>query len=288
MSALTQPIKWFGGKHYLAPKIIALFPRHRHYVEPYFGGGAVLLARDPADESLWIGSDGSNRGVSEIVNDLDNELTNFWRVLASSALFPHFLRVVEAIPLSRPEFDQTPTRGHLSYNGHAAVDDAVAFFVNCRQSRAGMRKDFTSLTRNRTRRGMNGNVSEWLGAVDGLADVHARLRRVVVENLDAVTLIKREDTPETLYYCDPPYVHDTRTAGGYAHEMNETQHAELLNTLAALKGKFLLSGYRSELYDSFAALHGWQRVDWDLPNNAAGGDSKRRMTESCWTNYTKE
>ena len=64
----------------------------------------------------------------------------------------------------------------------------LAFFVDCRQSRSGMMRDFTSITRSRTRRRMNGNVSEWLGAVEGLADVHARLRRVLVENVDGIEL----------------------------------------------------------------------------------------------------
>ena len=46
---LIQPLKWWGGKHYLAPKIIALMPPHLHYVEPYAGGLAVLLEKDPFD-----------------------------------------------------------------------------------------------------------------------------------------------------------------------------------------------------------------------------------------------
>jgi DNA adenine methylase len=75
---------------------------------------------------------------------------------------------------------------------------------------------------------MNGNVSEWLSAVDGLADVHARLRRVLVENMPALQLIPRADTPETLFYCDPPYLHQTRAStDAYAHEMTEADHREL-------------------------------------------------------------
>jgi DNA adenine methylase len=75
---LTSPLKWHGGKHYLAARIVALMPPHLHYVEPYAGGLAVLLARDPEDERLFLSP---HRGVSELVNDLDGRLTNFWRVL---------------------------------------------------------------------------------------------------------------------------------------------------------------------------------------------------------------
>ena len=76
---------------------------------------------------------------------------------------------------------------------------------------------------------MSDNASAWLSAVDGLADVHARLRRVVVENLPALEVIRREDGPGTLFYCDPPYLHETRaTVDAYAFEMTEADHRELL------------------------------------------------------------
>jgi DNA adenine methylase len=164
------------------------------------------------------------------------------------------------------------------------VADAVAFFIDCRQSRSGLRTTFTPPTRGRTRRGMNGNVSEWLSAADGLADVHARLRRVLVENMPALQLIRREDTSETLFYCDPPYLHQTRASTeAYAHEMTEADHRELLGVLLAAKGKVMLSGYPSALYDE--TLADWTRHTFDLPNNAAGGKVKGRETEVLWCNF---
>lgn len=275
--SLTQPIKYHGGKHYLAKRIISLFPRHLHYVEPFFGGGAVLLARDPEDEALWLPP---HKGVSEVVNDINGELTNFWRVLRGRDSFDRFHRQVQAIPMSRIEFDDAYKV--IEHSGD--IGRAIDFFVGCRQSRAGMMKDFTSITRSRVRRGMNGNVSEWLGAVDGLADVHARLRRVLIENMPAIDLIRREDTEGTLFYCDPPYLPSTRaTPNLYAREMTTEAHVELLETLKGCKGKVILSGYPSELYDS--TLVGWRVVDFELPNNAAGGESKRRMTERLWINF---
>jgi site-specific DNA-adenine methylase len=58
---------YFGGKMMLADRIIATFPAHGHYVEPFAGSLAVLLAKAPADH--------------ETVNDLDGDLVTFWRVL---------------------------------------------------------------------------------------------------------------------------------------------------------------------------------------------------------------
>jgi DNA adenine methylase len=272
-------LKWHGGKYYLASRIIALMPRHIHYVEPYAGGLQVLLARDPTDERLWLPP---HKGASEVANDLDGRLTNFWRVLRDGNLFPQFLRQVQAIPLSRPEWDAA----HAHEYGLDLVADAVAFFVDARQSRAGNRKGFTSLTRNRLRRGMNGNASEWLGAVDGLPDVHARLRTVVIENKPALDLIRSEDTDGTLFYCDPPYLHSTRTStDAYAFEMTGADHRALLAALLKCRGKVMLSGYPARLYDE--ALAGWARHTFDLPNNAAGGASKGRETEVLWCNFSR-
>jgi DNA adenine methylase len=275
---LTPPLKWHGGKHYLATRIMALMPRHLHYVEPYFGGGAVLLARDPDDQSLWLAP---HKGVSEVANDLNGRLVNFWRVLQDEENFRRFVRMAQAIPLSRTEWEAA--HSHVATRDDQVLD-ALGFFVDCRQSRSGLMKGFTPITRRRTRREMNGNVSEWLSAVDGLPDIHARLRRVLIENIPAIDLIQREDTPGTLLYCDPPYLHETRKAPtAYEFEMTEADHEELLHVLCQCTGKVMLSGYPSELYDR--RLAGWSRHTFDLPNNAAMGKEKRRETEVLWCNF---
>jgi len=271
------PLKWHGGKYYLASRIVALMPRHLHYVEPFFGGGAVLFAREPGDERLWWSG---HPGVSEVVNDIHERLVNFWRVLQDPPPFAEFHRRVQAVPVSRSMWEEA----HGHEYGRDPVADAVAFFVDCRQSRSGLMTSFTAVTRNRLRRGMNGNVSEWLSAVDGLPEIHSRLRRVLIENRPALELIRREDSPGTLFYCDPPYLHETRTATeAYAHEMAEQEHRELLATLCECRGKVMLSGYASALYDDL--LKGWTRHTFELPNNAAGGEKKRRMTEVLWCNF---
>lgn len=279
--SIGVPLKWHGGKSYLAAKIVARMPPHLHYVEPFAGGLAVLLARDPEDPRLRLSDASHHRGVSEVVNDLDGQLVNFWRVLRDDALFVPFQRQVEAIPFSRGEWQAAH---HRAASGDP-VADAVAFFVNCRQSRSGLRTGFSPITRNRTRRGMNGNVSEWLSAVEGLPAVHERLRRVVVENMPALDLLRREDGPAALFYCDPPYLHSTRTAPkAYgAYEMTAEKHRELLDVLRQCKGKVMLSGYPSPLYDE--ALADWTRHTFDLPNQVSAAKVKERETEVLWCNF---
>jgi len=280
----TQPLKWPGGKRYLAPTIVGMLPQHLHYVEPYAGGAAVLLARDPNDHRLWLDP---HLGVSEVLNDIDGELMNFWKVLKSPDLFDEFQRKAQAIPLARQAFDeakaimdQRDPRG-LDF---PQVERALAFFVTARQSRAGGFKGFTALTRNRLRRGINGNASEWLGCVDGLAAIHARLEPVVLECCDAIELIDREDEPGTFFYCDPPYLMDD-DPGLYKFPMTPEQHRELLTALAGIEGKFMLSGYHSELYDDVAKACGWRCKEVKIPNQFAGGAKKRIMTECIWRNY---
>jgi Site-specific DNA methylase len=161
---------------------------------------------------------------------------------------------------------------------------AWAFFVVARQSRAGGFKGFTSITRSRTRRGVNGNVSEWLGAIDGLEAIHQRLQPVILENMPALDLIAREDTPDTLHYLDPPYLHETRESKElYKNEMTELDHQTLLTRIIYLKGKVMISGYRSDLYDYY--LKEWKRHELDIANHNAGGDEKRRMVECLWCNF---
>jgi DNA adenine methylase len=136
------------------------------------------------------------------------------------------------------------------------------------------------------RGGRNEHVNAWLGAVDGLDAVHHRLRdHVQVVCRPALDVIRSEDTPATLFYCDPPYKPSTRTAKkAYGRfEMTEADHRELLAVLTSVKGKVILSGYANELYDS--TLSDWNRKTYGRPNNAAGGKKKRDMTEVVWRNF---
>ena len=269
---MNGPLKWHGGKHYLAPKIVALMPPRTewcHYVEPYFGGGAVLLANDP-------------EGISEVVNDLDVGLTNFWRVLQHPNLFENFRRACHATPFSEREYALA-----VKETSKLPWDQAHAFFVHCRQSMSGRMKCFSPITKRRTRAGMNEQASAWLSAVEGLPAVHARLKRVdILGPKPALEVIRQQDGDKTLFYLDPPYLDETRTSKDvYAHEMTDADHEALLTALNSIQGKFMLSGYHSKMYNEWALQSNFTCHEFDLPNNSAGGKEKRRMTECVWTNY---
>lgn len=270
MPKLTQPLKCHGGKHYLAHKIVAMMPKHTHYVEPYAGGLSVLLAKP-------------FHNVSEVVNDLDGLLTTFWRVLRSEKLFPKLIRRLEATEFSEVVFRKA-REGVLSED---VIERAASLFILVRQSRQALKKSFATLSRNRTRRGLNEQVSSWLTSVEGLAEVHKRLIRVVVLNKPAIDVIESQDGPNTLFYLDPPYLHSTRsTTTEYGqYEMTPKQHMELLSTLNSVEGKFMLSGYPSKMYRKWAGKGGYNCISYRIDNKASSSVSKSTKIEQVWTNF---
>lgn len=272
---MTQSaLRVHGGKSYLAKRIIGLLPPRdtwHLWREPFFGGGAVTLAMD-------------HEGLSEAVNDLNCDITNFWRVLQTPSTFFQFYCRIANTPFSEHEWMDA-----MSDDGawvDRCVTSACTFFIRCRQSRQGLMRDFSTPTR-RVRRGMNENVSAWLSAVEGLPEVHARLKRIEIRNMDACEFIEKYDDPQAVFYCDPPYLHETRSTGGgeYRHEMTTDDHVQLLDCLGEIKGRFLLSGYHSGLYDATAKASNWNRVDIQIDNKASGRKSKELKTECVWRNY---
>jgi DNA adenine methylase len=273
----SAPIKWHGGKNAfngkLAKWIISLMPPHKHYVEPYAGGLAVLLHKDP-------------EGVSEVVNDLHRGLTTFWRVLQDRKAFEYMVQRLQLTPFSQEVFEHAKARLESGSRGQFEPDIAADFFIVCRQSRQGLMKDFATLSKTRTRRKMNEQVSSWLSAIDGLPDVHERLVPVVILNKEALEVIESEDSEETLFYVDCPYLPETRnTKSDYEFEMTRVQHSDLLHVLGRVKGKFILSGYRSELYDKAEKEHGWRSEEFQIVNNASSKSKKDKKTEVVWMNY---
>jgi DNA adenine methylase len=128
---------------------------------------------------------------------------------------------------------------------------------------------------------MSGVVSRWLGSVEMLPLIAERLLRVQIENRPAADIVQLYDDPETLFYCDPPYVHGSRgDAKAYSYEMSDAQHTKFAQVLNLCKGKVAVSGYASPLYDKL--YKGWRRID-SAPK--ACHSTKGVRQESLWVNY---
>jgi len=239
---MNSPIRWLGGKGNIKKQILPFFTEHVTYVEPFGGGASLLLAKTPSRV--------------EVYNDIDSGLINFFRVLRDRDKFKEFYRQVQLIPYSREEFNYCRD---VWEDDEDEVGRAVKWFVVARQSfgggvvqrilengkthKKGWGNAITSSCRN-----MADTVSTWLSCIEMLPEIHKRLRVVQIEHKDFREVIKQYDTENTLFYCDPPYVADTRQAVTYKHELDNQDHKDLIDMLLQVEGKVILSCYYSNIY----------------------------------------
>jgi DNA adenine methylase len=260
---------WYGGKFSHLNWLLPLLPKARHYCEPFAGSAAVLLNREPSPVETY--------------NDIDGEVVNFFRVLRDQK--EALIEAIGLTPFAREEFEIafTPSTETLS-----DLERARRFFVLARQVRTGLAQKASAgrwahclLT---SRAGMAGAVSRWLGSVEGLSEIVQRLLRVQIEHAPAIEVIKRYDSEETLFYCDPPYPHDARgDSQAYAYEMTDDEHRELARMLHNVRGKVAVSGYHCKLLDDLYS--DWNYVE--APAKKCHSIKKPRQ-EVLWINYELE
>lgn len=259
---------WYGGKFSHLEWLLSLLPEAHHYCEPFGGSAAVLLNREPSPVETY--------------NDLDGEVVNFFRVLRDQK--DELIYAIGLTPFSREEFvEAISTNG----NGHglSPVERARRFFIRARQVRTGLAQT-ASVGRwanclETSRAGMAGAVSRWLGSVEGLEWIATRLLRVQIEHDTAINVIERYDSPNTLFYCDPPYPHDSRgDSKAYQYEMTDPEHRRLQKALSQVKGRVAISGYHGDLMDSLYQ-------DWNIHEEGSkmAHSVKTERTEVLWTNY---
>lgn len=257
---------WYGGKFSHLNWLLPYLPLTEHYCEPFGGSAAVLLNREPS--------------AIETYNDFDGEVVNFFRVLRTQK--EALLEAIGLTPFSREEFELAIA---IPTDTLSDLERARRFFVRARQVRTGLAQTASSgrwahclLT---SRAGMAGAVSRWLGSVEGLSEIAQRLLRVQIENASAIQVIRRYDSPKTLFYCDPPYPHDSRTdLNAYAYEMSDTEHRHLAEALHAVKGMVAISGYESPLMSEL--YQDWYCVQ--APSKRIHS-SKQPRIEWLWMNY---
>ena len=258
---------WYGGKFSHLNWLLPWLPKCHHYCEPFAGSAAVLINREPSPVETY--------------NDIDGEVANFFRVLRDNK--QALVEKIGLTPFSREEFYYSVSKNPARVEDE--IERARLFYVRARQARTGLAQT-ASLGRwanckNTSRAGMSGVVSRWLGAAEDLPFIAERLLRVQIENRPAVEVIRLYDDRNTLFYCDPPYVHGSRTdTKAYGYEMTDAEHKELAYTLKRCKGKVAASGYRCDLMDEL--YKGWKRID--APEKMCHSVKKSR-TEALWMNF---
>lgn len=272
ISHLRRPKKliafgWYGGKYSHLGWLGPLLPSCKRYCEPFAGSAAVLLNRKPSPVETY--------------NDLDGEVVNFFRVLREKK--DELVHAITLTPFSREEF---AIACELDTNV-SDLERARRFFIRARQVRTGLAQKASvgrwANCRNTSRAGMSGVVSRWLGSVEHLPWIAERLLRVQIENRPAIDVIRLYDSKETLFYCDPPYIHSTRgDKNAYDTEMTDKDHRDLANELNAVKGKVAVSNYECDLMDELYPSEVWKKnVALPRTNHATKGT----RTEVLWTNY---
>jgi DNA adenine methylase len=258
---------WYGGKFSHLEWLLPLLPRCHHYCEPFAGSAAILLNRSPSR--------------IETYNDLDGEVCNFFRVLREQG--DELTRALAITPFSREEFATACTLDPQI----SPLERARRFYVRARQVRTGLAQTASigrwANCKDTSRAGMSGVISRWLGGVKMLPEIAERLIRVQIENRPAVDVIRLYDSAQTLFYCDPPYVHSTRgDSKAYKHEMTDSQHGELAAVLNRVKGLVAFSNYDCDLLDALYPAKTWFKHKCKPKTNHA---TKGQRVEVLWTNY---
>ncbi len=242
------PFLWLGGKGNLVSWVIRFIPRGRIYVEP-FAGAASVFWNLPAPYPV------------EVLNDLDGRIVNLYRVLQDREKFRQLLHRLAWTPYSRAEFVRA-----LEVLEDPAADEvsrAWAFFVSQNQGFGGRAGSPGNWGRSLTSsdRGMAGVVNTWRGRIKSLLRWHQRLSTVQIDSIDGIEAIKYWDTPDTVFYVDPPYVPEARPGfkgTQYEHEMTTEDHKRLVEALLQVRGVVVLSGYDHPVYRPLEEA-GWEK-----------------------------
>lgn len=259
MTAIKPILKYPGAKWNCAEWIISHFPAHAHYVEPFFGSGAVFFNKKAARH--------------EVINDLSGDVVNLFRVIRERG--EELAALIEMTPWAREEYEQsyTPCDDPL--------ERARRFVVRVWQAHGGnlhKRPGWANKGNIKDSQfGFGSTVERWVQLPDRLRTIINRMRFVEIENQPAIDLIRRLNGVNALIYIDPPYPLSTRSQRMYQHEMTDVDHIALLGALDAHPGPVVLSGYACPLYDD-------RLTHWARRTKEVQAEKGNKRTEVLWLN----
>ena len=206
-------IPWMGGKQRLAKKILPHFPKHSCYVEPFAGGAAMLLAKEPVK--------------TEVLNDSNGELVNLYRVVQNH--LGEFVSQFRWALTSRQIYSWCKKTDPETLTD---IQRAARFYYLQKLSFGGRSVNPTFGTTTTTAPRLN-----LLRIEEELSDMHLRLSRVYIEQLDWKDVIKKYDRPHTLFYCDPPYWQ----LSGYESKFGWEEYLRLKDFAESIAGNIVIS-----------------------------------------------
>jgi DNA adenine methylase len=276
-TAMPGPVVWYGGKGHLVKHLVPLLPEGKVYVEPYGGAASLLFSKPPSQV--------------EVYNDLHGDLVTLFRVLRDQERFPLLHERLTLTLKSRAEYEQA-----CSILADPESDDvarAWAFFVAMNQGYGGTYPTPGRWSRDKGQRvsgGMSNNVAQWWRRIAWLGEWHERLARVQVERRDALDLIREFDSPDTVFYLDPPYVPETRVNPvAYRHEQPIEHHERLVGLLLGIEGQAVLSGYDHAVYAPLVEAR-WEKVTFQTAVRGAGTakTGRKARVETAWVRRNRE
>ncbi len=256
MTAIKPILKYPGSKANIAEWIVSFFPPHKHYIEPFFGSGAVFFNKPPAPH--------------EVINDLSGDVVNLFRVVRERG--EELAALIEMTPWARDEcaIAHIPTSDPMERARRLVVKTWQAHGAG--EARGGTTWSHTLITLRYVER-----PAMWRKLPPRILALIGRLRDAEIENRDAVNMLADYAAPDVLIYADPPYPLSARNGLMYQYEMTDADHAALLDALDAHPGPVVLSGYHCALYDE--RLSHWHTVE--RKTQAEKGNTR---TEVLWLN----
>lgn len=266
----TRPaLRYFGGKWRIGKWIISHFPDHYTYVEPFGGGASVLLQKNPSP--------------LEVYNDIDGDVVNYFRVLRDHP--DELIRAINLTPFSREEYNQAfkPVPAHLWFSlmrfrgvRLADLERARQLYIRSFQSYASHTDRMSGWRWEKSKKSNRTALGSWNSSLVHLEAAAARMRMVQIENDDVFRIIKRYDTPNTLFYLDPPYIEEALSSQHrYKHSLTEEQHTELLTRIQRLKGMVAISMVKHHVYQEMLS-------NWEFHSLETRTQNGNKMQECLW------
>lgn len=255
---MKTPITYYGGKQTLLKYSLPLIPQHRMYCEPFFGGGAVFFAKRKSDV--------------EVINDINGEVINFYKVIKTK--FSELQKEIQSTLHSR-ELYKKAMEIYKNPEKYSDVKRAWALWTATNQGFAGMIGSW-GFGKDDSKEAALANKRDAF-----TKDYEQRLTKVQVESNNAIKVIKRCDDKETFIYADPPYIGSDQ---GHYKGYSESDYRELLDTLAKVKGKFLLSSYPSKILTAYINKYKW-KVQMITKSIAVTKHTDKLKTEMIVMNY---
>ena len=235
---LRGPLKYVGGKSYLAKEIINLLDYSvQCYVEPFFGAGHVFFQKQPHKV--------------EIINDIDNDLINFYLVWKEQK--DRLIQELEYIPYSgalRKQWLEEWLHGH---KGKDDFERAVRYFFLIRSGFDGLLKSSFSVSF------VKNSARAYYGAIKLIDLMYERIKNAQILNRDFRNVLERIENRKCMIYADPPYFgHEKYYSGNFSKQDHEDL-ARIFNSLP--NAKIIVSYYYFDGIEQLYPKDKWKYIE---------------------------